>query len=82
MLLTAYGCERGCARDIFIKLCGFIHNFHTTDYSIIYCLNILNRHNLEPVRVSRVLSFLQVLDLQKCALTMTFMSLMLCEYNF
>jgi hypothetical protein len=72
MLLTAYGCERGCVRDIFIQLCGFIPNFHTTDYSVMYCLNILSRHNLEPLRISRLLSFLQVLDLQKYALTMPF----------
>jgi len=35
-------------------------------------LNILRRQNLEPLRISRVSSFLQMLDLQKCALTVTF----------
>ena len=37
-----------------------------------HCLNIVSRHNLEPLRISRVLSFVQVSDLQKCALIMTF----------
>jgi hypothetical protein len=45
-------------RNIYIKLCEFILNFHTTGENLIYCRQILSRPNLELLRISQVFKFL------------------------